>query len=143
VVELEDWEIVLKGNRKLRDLLQKEAEKRGLSYTEVSTLYFLKGGEKNVSSLAEFVGVNKSTMVEILDKLENEGLITRSRDEKDRRVVLVKITQKGLEELENVRQGYKNLIKDILSRSEGNIIKFFQIVMEEVSSKEKASNVQK
>jgi len=123
--------------------LQKEAEKRGLSYTEVSTLYFLKGGEKNVSSLAEFVGVNKSTMVEILDKLENEGLITRSRDEKDRRVVLVKITQKGLEELENVRQGYKNLIKDILSRSEGNIIKFFQIVIEEVSSKEKASNVQK
>jgi Transcriptional regulators len=123
--------------------LQKEAEKRGLSYTEVSTLYFLKGGEKNVSSLAEFVGVNKSTMVEILDKLENEGLITRSRDEKDRRVVLVKITQKGLEELENVRQGYKNLIKDILSRSEGNIIKFFQIVMEKVSSKEKASNVQK
>ncbi|MDT7901547.1 MAG: MarR family transcriptional regulator [Acidianus sp.] len=123
--------------------MQKEAEKRGLSYTEVSTLYFLKGGEKNVSSLAEFVGVNKSTMVEILDKLENEGLITRSRDEKDRRVVLVKITQKGLEELENVRQGYKNLIKDILSRSEGNIIKFFQIVIEEVSSKEKASNVQK
>jgi len=82
-------------------------------------------------------------MVEILDKLENEGLITRSRDEKDRRVVLVKITQKGLEELENVRQAYKNLIKDILSRSEGNIIKFFQIVIEEVSSKEKASNVQK
>ncbi|WP_245527043.1 MarR family winged helix-turn-helix transcriptional regulator [Acidianus hospitalis] len=123
--------------------MQKEAEKRGLSYTEVSTLYFLKGGEKNVSSLAEFVGVNKSTMVEILDTLENEGLITRSRDEKDRRVVLVKITQKGLEELENVRQGYKNLIKDILSRSEGNIIKFFQIVIEEVSVKEKASNVQK
>jgi DNA-binding MarR family transcriptional regulator len=143
VVELEDWEIILKGNRKLRELLQKEAEKRGLSYTEVSTLYFLKGGEKNVSSLAEFVGVNKSTMVEILDKLENEGLITRSRDEKDRRVVLVKITQKGLEELENVRQAYKNLIKDILLRSEGNIIKFFQIVIEEVSSKEKASNVQK
>ncbi|WP_249041745.1 MarR family winged helix-turn-helix transcriptional regulator [Acidianus ambivalens] len=123
--------------------MQKEAEKRGLSYTEVSTLYFLKGGEKNVSSLAEFVGVNKSTMVEILDKLENEGMITRNRDEKDRRVVLVKITQKGLEELENVRQGYKNLIKDILSRSEGNIIKFFQIVIEEVSVKEKASNVQK
>lgn len=123
--------------------MQKEAEKRGLSYTEVSTLYFLKSGEKNVSSLAEFVGVNKSTMVEILDKLENEGMITRSRDEKDRRVVLVKITQKGLEELENVRQGYKNLIKDILSRSEGNIIKFFQIVIEEVSAKEKASNVQK
>ncbi|MCY0883132.1 MAG: MarR family transcriptional regulator [Acidianus infernus] len=143
MVELEDWEIILKGNRKLRELLQKEAEKRGLSYTEVSTLYFLKSGEKNVSSLAEFVGVNKSTMVEILDRLESEGMITRSRDEKDRRVVLVKITQKGLEELENVRQAYKNLINDILSRYEGNIIKFFQIVIEEVSLKEKASNVQK
>lgn len=82
-------------------------------------------------------------MVEILDRLESEGMITRSRDEKDRRVVLVKITQKGLEELENVRQAYKNLINEILSRSEGNIIKFFQIVIEEVSLKEKASNVQK
>lgn len=82
-------------------------------------------------------------MVEILDRLESEGMITRSRDEKDRRVVLVKITQKGFEELENVRQAYKNLINDILSRSEGNIIKFFQIVIEEVSLKEKASNVQK
>ncbi|MCY0873343.1 MAG: hypothetical protein OWQ47_00170 [Acidianus infernus] len=48
-----------------------------------------------------------------------------------------------IEELENVRQAYKNLINDILSRSEGNIIKFFQIVIEEVSLKEKASNVQK
>ncbi|BDC19542.1 MarR family transcriptional regulator [Acidianus sp. HS-5] len=142
MVELEDWEIILKGNRKLRELLQKEAEKRGLSYTEVSTLYFLKGGEKNVSGLAEFVGVNKSTMVEILDKLENEGMITRSRNDKDRRVVLVKITQKGLEELEDVRQGYKNLIKEILAKSEGDVIKFFQIIIEEVSAKENV-NVQK
>lgn len=108
----------------------------------MSTLYFLKGGEKNVSGLAEFVGVNKSTMVEILDKLENEGMITRSRNDKDRRVVLVKITQKGLEELEDVRQGYKNLIKEILAKSEGDVIKFFQIIIEEVSAKENV-NVQK
>ncbi len=81
-------------------------------------------------------------MVEILDKLESEGMITRTRDEKDRRVVLVKISQKGLEELEKVRQGYKNLIQDIIAKSGGNVIKFFQIVIEEVSAKENA-NVQK
>lgn len=126
---MENWELILKGNRRLRDLLQKEAERLGLSYTEVSTLYFLKSGEKNVSELANLVGVNKSTMVEVLDRLDSLGMITRYRDEKDRRVVRVKITEKGLDILEKVRQNYKELINQLLNESQGNIVTFFQLVL--------------
>lgn len=140
---MENWEIVLKGNRRLRELLQKQAEKVGLSYTEVSALYFLKSGEKNVSELASLVGVNKSTMVEVLDKLDSLGMIVRARDEKDRRIVRVKVTEKGLDALEKVRQNYKQLINELLDESQGNIITFFRLVLEkyEVEKQKEATQV--
>lgn len=134
--ELENWEIILKGNRKLKDLLQKEAKKLGLSYTEVSTLYFLRSGEKNVSELAKLIGVNKSTMVEVLDKLDSIGMITRTRDEKDRRVVKVIATDKGIDALNRVRHNYRELINEILNESHGDIVKFFQIVLDRATEKQ-------
>ncbi|ARM76192.1 MarR family winged helix-turn-helix transcriptional regulator [Acidianus manzaensis] len=133
---MENWEIILKGNRKLKDLLQKEAKKLGLSYTEVSTLYFLRSGEKNVSELAKLIGVNKSTMVEVLDKLDSIGMITRTRDEKDRRVVKVIATDKGIDALNRVRHNYRELINEILNESHGDIVKFFQIVLDRATEKQ-------
>jgi DNA-binding MarR family transcriptional regulator len=61
VLGLEKWEIVLKGHKKLKKLLQIEAEKLGLTYTEVQVLYHLTQGEKNVTSLAKLVDYNAST----------------------------------------------------------------------------------
>ncbi|BAK54795.1 MarR family winged helix-turn-helix transcriptional regulator [Sulfurisphaera tokodaii] len=130
---MEPWEIVLKGNKKFRRLLQKEAEKFGLSYTEVQVLYFLKNGEKNVTSLANFADVNKSTMVEVLDKLEKKGFIIRERDTQDRRVVIVKITDAGLKILEDVRGKYKELIVSLLSKIKDPscVVEFFEILINE------------
>ncbi|BFI76081.1 MarR family winged helix-turn-helix transcriptional regulator [Sulfurisphaera ohwakuensis] len=135
---MEPWEIVLKGNKKFRRLLQKEAEKFGLSYTEVQVLYFLKNGEKNVTSLANFADVNKSTMVEVLDKLEKKGFIIRERDTQDRRVVIVKITDAGLKILEDVRGKYKELIVSLLSKIKDPscVVEFFEILINEAEKDE-------
>ncbi|QIW25166.1 MarR family transcriptional regulator [Sulfolobus sp. S-194] len=135
---MEPWEIVLKGNKKFRRLLQKEAEKFGLSYTEVQVLYFLKNGEKNVTSLANFADVNKSTMVEVLDKLEKKGFIIRERDTQDRRVVIVKITDAGLKILEDVRGKYKELILSLLSKIKDPscVVEFFEILINEAEKDE-------
>lgn len=135
---MEPWEIVLKGNKKFRRLLQKEAEKFGLSYTEVQVLYYLKSGEKNVTALANFADVNKSTMVEVLDKLEKRGYILRERGSDDRRVVIVKITDEGLKVLEDVREKYKELILSLLSKinDPSCIVEFFNILINEVDKED-------
>ncbi|MBP1357142.1 MAG: MarR family transcriptional regulator [Sulfolobus sp.] len=137
---MEQWEIILKGNKKFRKLLQREAEKFGLSYTEVQTLYFLKSGEKNVTALANFADVNKSTMVEVLDKLEKKGFVIRERDSNDRRVVIVKITKEGLNILEEVRGKYKELILTLLSRvrDPSCVIEFFDLI---ISAAEKVESI--
>ncbi|MDT7876918.1 MAG: MarR family transcriptional regulator [Sulfolobaceae archaeon] len=140
---MEKWEIVLKGHKKLKKLLQIEAEKLGLTYTEVQVLYHLTQGEKNVTSLAKLVDVNKSTMVEVLDKLDRLGYISRERDAEDRRVVRVKITESGEKILEQVRARYKDLINSLLEKVKDNdkVVEFFKVVMEEECKRRPQVNV--
>ncbi|NON61156.1 MULTISPECIES: MarR family winged helix-turn-helix transcriptional regulator [Acidianus] len=134
---MEEWEIVLKGSKRFRELLQREAERYGLSYSDVQVLYFLsQEGELNVSRLATLVDVNKSTMVEILDKLERDNLIIRNRDTVDRRVVKVRVTDMGLTVLKEVRAKYKDLIEDLLSKVDREkVIEFFKIIISETKVK--------
>jgi DNA-binding MarR family transcriptional regulator len=52
-------------------------------------------GRCRVSDLAAWQGVDKSTMTAQVQRLERHGLVSRRRDEQDRRVVLVEATPAG------------------------------------------------
>jgi DNA-binding MarR family transcriptional regulator len=47
------------------------------------------------TSIARDVYLSPSTVVGILDRLESRGLVTRDRDDEDRRVVNIRATEKG------------------------------------------------
>jgi DNA-binding MarR family transcriptional regulator len=47
--------------------------------------------------IADFLGVTGPTVVRIIDALEKKELVRRTRDEQDRRIVLVSLTDKGVE----------------------------------------------
>lgn len=49
-------------------------------------------GEMKVSELSEKLGLSNSTVSGILDRLENQGFVERTRSKEDRRVVYVKVT---------------------------------------------------
>lgn len=50
-----------------------------------------------VATLAKEIHLSPSTVVGILDRLEDKGFILRNRDSKDRRVVRIQASEKGLE----------------------------------------------
>lgn len=52
------------------------------------------------SELAHLADLSPATATEMLDGLEREGLVARSRSERDRRVVLVSLTARGHELVE-------------------------------------------
>lgn len=52
-------------------------------------------GQLTASSLAREVHLSPSTIVGILDRLEQKALVERHRSSQDRRVVIIKITQAG------------------------------------------------
>jgi DNA-binding MarR family transcriptional regulator len=69
---------------------------RGLSGVEVNVLRtVISSGPLHISELAEWQGVDKSTMTPQVRKLEERGLLERQPDPQDRRGVLVRATTRG------------------------------------------------
>ena len=48
-----------------------------------------------IGALGEYSRVKKSTMTDMVDRMERDGMAERIRDKEDRRVVKVKLTPKG------------------------------------------------
>ena len=54
--------------------------------------------EVNMSEIAEYVHVPLNTATGLVGRLEKRGLIERSRSEEDKRVVLIRFSNKGLKQ---------------------------------------------
>ncbi|MEK6564005.1 MAG: MarR family transcriptional regulator [Candidatus Omnitrophota bacterium] len=74
-----------------------------------------KGGKKGLSQadIGRHLIVTASNMTRLLDRLHQEGLIERFAQEGDRRVNLIKITQKGSGILDRVWPGYHKKLAEI------------------------------
>jgi MarR family transcriptional regulator, lower aerobic nicotinate degradation pathway regulator len=69
---------------------------RGLSAVDVNVLRtVVASGPLRISELAEWQGVDKSTMTPQVRRLEERGLVERQLDPQDRRGVLVRATPRG------------------------------------------------
>ncbi len=65
-------------------------------------------GEMKISDLSENLGLSNSTVSGIVDRLENQGLVERTRSTEDRRVVYVNITP---EFKKNAKEHFKEFEK--------------------------------
>lgn len=114
--QLDPWEMLLKSYKLMRKILQEEAVREGLTFNETSLLFFVNAnGKANVTTLARYLDVSKSSVVEMIDKLVRNGFLERTKDVKDRRVTYVTITDRGRAVLETVREKYKETINKVLS----------------------------
>ncbi len=52
-------------------------------------------GDLSLSELSEKIRAQNSTVTGIIDRMEREGLVVRERSKEDRRVVHIKLTEKG------------------------------------------------
>jgi DNA-binding MarR family transcriptional regulator len=69
----------------------------GLTGPQLVLLHELREGQKiTVGDLAKKVNLSNATVTDILDRMENKGLVQRIRNDTDRRRVMVSITDKGL-----------------------------------------------
>ncbi|QXJ28616.1 putative transcriptional regulator [Saccharolobus shibatae B12] len=86
-----------------------------LSYLDFSILKATSEEPRSMVYLANRYFVTQSAITAATDKLEAKGLVRRVRDNRDRRVVLVEITPKGMEVLENANELLRNLVNEVLS----------------------------
>ncbi len=84
--------------------------------TQYVVLRTLRKAPCNTSFLAHMLGVTLSAVTALINRLHRMGLVTRERQEKDRRQVWISITPKGLNVLENVEERRNLLLALYLSR---------------------------
>jgi DNA-binding MarR family transcriptional regulator len=70
-------------------------------------LYLLKNEESNMSGIAEYIKVPLNTATGIVNRLVKKGLLKRVQNAEDRRIVLIKLTDKAY----NLVNEEKKLIK--------------------------------
>jgi DNA-binding MarR family transcriptional regulator len=79
-------------NRLYRPLL----DRLGLTYPQYLAMVVLwEGDGRTVGELGERLGLESNTLTPLLKRLQGMELITRARDERDERVVRIRLTDKG------------------------------------------------
>jgi len=83
----------------MRKLRGRETHRPGqISYAQYGLLFGLAGmGECSARGLADHTDLTPATVAQMLEHLEAAGLVTRTRSDEDRRVVLSVLTERGAE----------------------------------------------
>lgn len=120
---------------KIGDRVKIELEELGVTGTQFNMLDLLSKKEAHkVTDLAEKMGVKPSAVTTMIDRLANNGLVSRRHDENDRRAVLVSITSEGREVLRNFEEKCRNLTKRYLSHLEPNELEALATIYEKLGN---------
>ena len=99
---------------------------------------FAKDEKTKLSSMANELGIAKSTLSNTIKKMIKKGYITIKRDEDDDRVKIITLTDKGWKAIEirdEIRKDYYEKISNSMNTDEKS--KFFQILDKIIKSIEK------
>ena len=70
----------------------------GLTVPQIVCLYEIyENGIRTLSTLSKKIYLSMSTLVGVIDRLEEKQFVSRTRDIKDRRIIYLDITEKGRE----------------------------------------------
>jgi DNA-binding MarR family transcriptional regulator len=92
------WQLIDAG-RRIEERLEGALESSGLSLAKLNALKHLveAKGPMPLGQLAEKIACVKSNVTQLVDRLENDGLVRRVPDPNDRRSVLAAVTDLGRE----------------------------------------------
>ena len=77
-------------------LLKEDSEHFKLNSSQIKALMVIKKfGKKTSTDLSLYMDMPKGSLTTIIDSLEKKGLITRRRDENDRRKQIIDLTEAG------------------------------------------------
>src|SRR5713101_9329629 len=101
----------------LQGCLSDMLKPHGLSPTQYNALRILRGAAdegRSCSEIAERMINRDPDITRLADRLERRGLVQRAREEKDRRVVIARITPAGLQLLKRLDRPVEQLTRKIL-----------------------------
>ena len=78
-------------------------------------LWLNQEGDMTIGELSQKMYLACSTMTDLIDRMEKNGVVVRVRDERDRRVVRVRMLERGKAIIEDVMKARREYLAEILS----------------------------
>ncbi|GLO64776.1 MarR family transcriptional regulator [Oceanobacillus kimchii] len=111
---LKAFVVIMKASRTLEEITKKDIKKHGMrtsDFTILEALYHK--GKQTIREISEAVLINTGSITYVIDKLENNGLLTRSSNPDDRRAVYIEITDKGKEIMDDIFPKHQRVIEEL------------------------------
>lgn len=108
-------EIVKALHQQIRKQFQQFTGQLQLTVPQIFLLRTLvTNGPTSISDLAEHLNLANSTVSGIVDRLERDGFVTRARDEADRRIVYVRLTERSEQFKEQVPKFHQKFLNELV-----------------------------
>jgi DNA-binding MarR family transcriptional regulator len=132
-------QLIKQINQGIFELISSELSQYGLTASQLLVLRCLKDGRQKMSDISRVVGLTNSTVSGIIDRLERSGYVERIRDEEDRRVVWVHVTEdlKQLMKSIPVMQDtyFDSFLEEISPEERQSILKSLQLLANHIEEK--------
>ena len=86
-------------------------------------LTLIQSGSLTIGELGERMYLACSTATDLVDRMERNGLVARERDTSDRRVIRLKVLDRGHQMLDEVMMARKRYLSSVLEKISGEEIK--------------------
>jgi DNA-binding MarR family transcriptional regulator len=104
-------------NRVIRERTLDSWVKLNLTIPQLKSLFYIsRHGRVNLSGLASGIRVTPANVTGIVDRLVEQGLLTRAPDPDDRRVSWLSVTDKGKTLINDLREGRAQEMRRILDK---------------------------
>ena len=98
----------------------------------------------NATEMAKKLVKNTNTLSTILDRMEIKGLVVKTRDTQDRRIVYAAITEKGKRKLKDAKTASHEVVEKLTSEFSPEELKTFDaLIAKFIKTIQKALNVKK
>lgn len=127
--------LIRRNSRGIKREIFKLVNTEHFSHSEINLILHIRNN-RTLSHLSKITQVQKSNMSKLIDSLEERDIVTRNKDERDKRIIFIVLTKKG-EEIRNklVIEYEKNLneiLKNVSEEEIENAIVALEIIKDKI-----------
>jgi DNA-binding MarR family transcriptional regulator len=101
------WRSLMELNRQIKQMIQQMSIEVGISCSSVGLIFRLEHvPSMKMNDIADYLSITVGAATSLVDKLESQGWIERIRSLEDRRIINVCLTDKGMNQLIEMRRQF-------------------------------------
>jgi DNA-binding MarR family transcriptional regulator len=115
------------------DVLSRSAAELGLSVTQLRLIGILRDRSPSMAALADFLGLDRSSVSGLIDRAEKRGLVARRNSADDARVTLIDLSPAGRELGErlgsSVSARMEELLREVPAGERGEFVRLASVIL--------------